>query len=96
MPDTLVHYDIDDKVSIITLNRPEKLNAISAELQRAVDRGVRARRRRSGEPASSCCVPRAAASAPATTSRRRSRARMIGAATRPRRMRICTRSSISR
>src|SRR5215467_5671595 len=33
MPDTLVLYDADDKVSIITLNRPEKLNAISAELQ---------------------------------------------------------------
>jgi enoyl-CoA hydratase/carnithine racemase/tRNA(Arg) A34 adenosine deaminase TadA len=34
MPDALVLYDIDDKVSIITLNRPDKLNAISADLQR--------------------------------------------------------------
>ena len=34
MPDPLVLYDIDDKIVIITLNRPEKLNAISAELQR--------------------------------------------------------------
>jgi enoyl-CoA hydratase/carnithine racemase len=34
MPDALVLYDIDDKVSIVTLNRPEKLNAISADLQR--------------------------------------------------------------
>jgi len=33
MPDTLVLYDVDEKVGIITLNRPEKLNAISAELQ---------------------------------------------------------------
>ena len=33
MPNPLVLYDGDDKVSIITLNRPEKLNAISAELQ---------------------------------------------------------------
>jgi enoyl-CoA hydratase len=33
MPDPLALYDGDDKVSIITLNRPEKLNAISAELQ---------------------------------------------------------------
>src|SRR5215467_9990188 len=36
MPDPLVLYDGDDKVSIITLNRPEKLNAISAELQHAL------------------------------------------------------------
>jgi enoyl-CoA hydratase/carnithine racemase len=33
MPDPLVLYEVDDKVSIVTLNRPEKLNAISAELQ---------------------------------------------------------------
>src|SRR5499427_5660402 len=33
MPDTLVLHDVDEKVGIITLNRPEKLNAISAELQ---------------------------------------------------------------
>src|SRR5262244_2466067 len=33
MPDPLVLYDVDEKVSIITLNRPEKLNAISPELQ---------------------------------------------------------------
>jgi enoyl-CoA hydratase len=33
MPDPFVLYDVDEKISIITLNRPEKLNAISAELQ---------------------------------------------------------------
>ena len=33
MPDPLVLYDVDDKVVVITLNRPDKLNAISAELQ---------------------------------------------------------------
>ena len=33
MPDPVVLYEVDDKVSVITLNRPEKLNAISAELQ---------------------------------------------------------------
>ena len=34
MPDPLVLYDTDEKLSIITLNRPEKLNAISPGLQR--------------------------------------------------------------
>ena len=33
MPDPLVLYEVDEKAGIITLNRPEKLNAISAELQ---------------------------------------------------------------
>src|SRR6202045_3562586 len=33
MADRLVLCEVDDKVGIITLNRPEKLNAISAELQ---------------------------------------------------------------
>src|SRR5438034_8264932 len=32
MTDPVVLYERDDKVSVITLNRPEKLNAISAEL----------------------------------------------------------------
>ena len=33
MPDPVVLYQVDDKVSVITLNRPEKLNAISPQLQ---------------------------------------------------------------
>src|SRR3954462_11149657 len=33
MPDPLVLYEVDEKVGIVTLNRPEKLNAISAQLQ---------------------------------------------------------------
>jgi enoyl-CoA hydratase len=33
MADPVVLYDVDEKVGVITLNRPEKLNAISAELQ---------------------------------------------------------------
>jgi enoyl-CoA hydratase len=33
MADRLVLYAADEKVSVITLNRPEKLNAISADLQ---------------------------------------------------------------
>src|SRR5690242_5961767 len=34
--DGIVLYQVDDKVGIITLNRPEKLNAISRELQLAL------------------------------------------------------------
>ena len=34
MADPLVLYEVDDKVSVVTLNRPEKLNAISPELMR--------------------------------------------------------------
>ena len=36
MADPLVLYDVDDDVGIITLNRPDKLNAISHELQQAL------------------------------------------------------------
>jgi enoyl-CoA hydratase/carnithine racemase len=32
MADQIVLYETDEKVSVITLNRPEKLNAISPEL----------------------------------------------------------------
>ena len=36
MPDPIVLYSTDDKVGIITLNRPDKLNAISHDLQHAL------------------------------------------------------------
>src|SRR5437879_9193224 len=39
MPDPLVLYEVDEKAGIITLNRPEKLNAISAELQEQLTDG---------------------------------------------------------
>ncbi len=81
MPDPLVLYDIDDKVAVITLNRPDKLNAISAELQRQLTDAF-AGPTPIPRPASCCCAPTAAASAPATTFRRGSRARTTGAATR--------------
>ena len=56
MPDALVLYDIDDKVSIVTLNRPEKLNAISAELQRQL---TEAFARADADPATSVVLLRA-------------------------------------
>ncbi|HVH80676.1 MAG TPA: enoyl-CoA hydratase/isomerase family protein [Stellaceae bacterium] len=36
MADEIVLYEVDDKVGIITLNRPDKLNAISAELRQGL------------------------------------------------------------
>jgi enoyl-CoA hydratase/carnithine racemase len=33
MPDPVVLYEVHDKVSVITWNRPEKLNAISLDLR---------------------------------------------------------------
>ena|SRR5579863_8240014 len=36
MADPVVLYQTDDKVGIITLNRPDKLNAISHDLQHAL------------------------------------------------------------
>src|SRR5712691_10231970 len=56
MADRVVLYEVDDKVSVITLNRPEKLNAISAELlQQLLD----AFRRADAEKATSVVLLRA-------------------------------------
>ncbi|HEY1260323.1 MAG TPA: enoyl-CoA hydratase-related protein [Stellaceae bacterium] len=57
MADPVVLYDPDDKVGIITLNRPEKLNAISPELQQQL---LDAFARADADPATSVVLLRAA------------------------------------
>ena len=95
MADPLVLYDVDDKVSVVTLNRPDKLNAISHELQQAL---TGAFARADADATTSVVLLRAEGRsfAPDTTSARRALKPTIGAATRPGRTRICNRSSNSR
>ena len=93
--DGIVLYQVDDKVGIITLNRPEKLNAISRELQLALTEAF-ARADAARRQASCCCVPKVVAFAPATTSAPNPRALTTGGATRPKRMHISHHSSNSR
>jgi enoyl-CoA hydratase/carnithine racemase len=57
LADPVVLYEVDDKVSVITLNRPEKLNAISAELLHQL---LDAFSRAEAEPATSVVLLRAA------------------------------------
>src|SRR5205085_5461172 len=54
--ETLVLYEVDDKVSVITLNRPDKLNAISPELMQQL---LGASARADKEPATSGVLLRA-------------------------------------
>jgi enoyl-CoA hydratase len=54
--DPVVLYEVDDKVSVITLNRPDKLNAISAEL---LDQLLAAFTRADAEAATSVVLLRA-------------------------------------
>ncbi|HEV8679073.1 MAG TPA: enoyl-CoA hydratase/isomerase family protein [Stellaceae bacterium] len=56
MADPVVLYDVDEKVGIVTLNRPDKLNAISAELQKAL---TEAFARADADPATSVVLLRA-------------------------------------
>ena len=56
MADPVVRYDVDEKVSVITLNRPDKLNAISAELQQQL---LDAFARADDDPATSVVLLRA-------------------------------------
>ncbi len=57
MTEPVLLYEVDDKVGIITLNRPDKLNAISAELQSAL---LDAFSKADAEPATSVVLLRAA------------------------------------
>jgi enoyl-CoA hydratase/carnithine racemase len=57
MAEPVVLYGVDDKVGVITLNRPEKLNAISAELQHALEDAFA---RADDDPATSVVLLRAA------------------------------------
>jgi enoyl-CoA hydratase len=54
--DSLVLYEVDEKVGVITLNRPDKLNAISHELQHAL---TDAFARADADPATSVVLLRA-------------------------------------
>jgi len=56
LADPLVLYDVDDQVGVITLNRPDKLNAISHELQHAL---TDAFARADADPATSVVLLRA-------------------------------------
>lgn len=56
MADRVVLYEVDDKVSVITLNRPDKLNAISPELMRQL---LDAFARADDDPATSVVLLRA-------------------------------------
>jgi enoyl-CoA hydratase len=56
LPDPVVLYEVEDKISVITLNRPEKLNAISAELQHQL---TEAFARADADPATSVVLLRA-------------------------------------
>ena len=57
MADPVILYAVDEEVSVITLNRPEKLNAISAELRHQLE-GAFARA--DADPATSVVLLRAA------------------------------------
>ena len=41
MTDELVRYESDQQISVITLNRPDKLNAISPELREALTEALK-------------------------------------------------------
>jgi len=73
MSDALVTYTADGRVGIVTLNRPDKLNAISPELKKTL---VERFHEADGDPTTSVVVLRAEGRSfsAATTSRRTRRA----------------------
>jgi enoyl-CoA hydratase/carnithine racemase len=95
LSDPLVLYDVDDKVGVVTLNRPDKLNAISHELQQALS-GAFARA--DADAATSVVLLRAEGRSFCAGYDIGAKALRptIGAATRPRRTGIYNRSSNSR
>ena len=56
MTDPIVTYAVDGSVTVVSLNRPEKLNAINGELKRALAERLR---EADGDPATSVVVLRA-------------------------------------
>ena len=54
MPATMVRYETEDKVGIITLDRADKLNAINSVMKDEIIAAF-ARADRSPRPRSSCC-----------------------------------------
>ncbi|MBV8355805.1 MAG: enoyl-CoA hydratase/isomerase family protein, partial [Candidatus Eremiobacteraeota bacterium] len=50
--ETIVNYEADEKVSIVTLNRPAKLNAISKDMRTQLSQTLR----RADEDAATCVV----------------------------------------
>ncbi|MEA2779239.1 MAG: hypothetical protein QOK29_783 [Rhodospirillaceae bacterium] len=56
MSDSLVKYEVDESVSIITMNRPEKLNAISRDFKAALSAAFR---KADEDPATSVALLRA-------------------------------------
>ena len=56
MPEEIVTYAVDGRIGIVTINRPDKLNAISHELKRALVDRLRAA---DADPATSVVVLRA-------------------------------------
>ncbi len=93
--DGIVLYQVDDKVGIVTLNPPEKLNAISHELQLLLTEAfVRA----DTDPTTSVVLLRAEGRSFCAGYDIGASPRELttGAATRPRRMRISRRNSNSR
>ena len=56
MSDSLAYFEVDESVAIVTMNRPEKLNAINRELKAAL---ISALKKADEDPATSVVLLRA-------------------------------------